>query len=80
MIKKVIPDNSPLIFNTLICSACGGKIEPKVNKSSMGKVQSLLYKHINEEYGCRYTLETNTMIQAEMRPLREDGTEAKIPQ
>lgn len=78
MIRKSIPDHSPLLAPNLICHGCGVVMEPQVITGFGGVVQHLRYDHKNEETGCSYRLETNGMVVAEMKPLREDGTEVKL--
>jgi len=79
---KAIPDNSPIIAANIVCSQCGNVLLPKVVMVQRGKDQvadHVEYTCINEERGCRYKVETNVMLQAEMMKLREDGTEARLP-
>lgn len=76
--QKTMPDNSPLIANTLVCSQCGDKIEPQIAKNTRGIVETLWYEHRNEEVGCSYRFEVKVYAAVEMRPWRKDGTEAKL--
>lgn len=76
--SKSIPDHSPLIASDLICHGCGEVLKPTIVRNNKGVVQKLVYKCVNPSYGCSYTFESNAYAQVEMRPLRSDGTEAKL--
>jgi len=76
-IKKAIPALSPLIACPVVCQQCGETIHPKVVKGST-VVQHLLYQHINEEYGCRYEVESTAMLTGESRMLRADNTRVQL--
>lgn len=78
MSSKVIPDHSPLIACDLICSGCGNVLHPTIVRNSRGAVQHLEYRHRNEVAGCSYIIHSNVMINSEMKPMRADGSEAKI--
>jgi hypothetical protein len=78
MSQKVIPDHSPLIACDLICHGCGAIMKPEIIRNNRNVVQYLEYKHRNEVSGCSYTIQSNVMINAEMKPMRADGSEAKI--
>lgn len=77
-VKKTIPDHSPLLAPNLICHGCGEVMEPEVITGFGGVVQFLRYDHKNEEKGCSYRVESNAMVVAEMKPLRDDGSEVKL--
>lgn len=76
--SKPLPDHSPLVASDLICHGCGEILKPTVVRNAKGNVQHLEYKCVNPSYGCAYTFQSNTYAQVEMKPLRADGSEAKI--
>lgn len=76
---KAMPDRNPFIASDLICPTCGEIIHPEAVKNLRGGVEMLRYDHKNEEHGCSYRIETNVMISSELRPIREDGSEAVLP-
>jgi hypothetical protein len=53
-------------------------MKPEVVKNGRGMVEHLLYRHHNAEKGCSYELQSNVMIQAEMKAVRADGTQVKL--
>jgi NifU-like protein involved in Fe-S cluster formation len=76
--QKTIPDNSPLIASPLVCHQCGEKMKMKVVKNQRGIVEELIYECRNEKSGCSYAVHSTVMIVAEMKPIRPDGSEAKL--
>ena len=75
--QKTLPDSSPLIANNIVCSACGDVIQPEVVSGRRG-VDCIRYKHTNKEKGCNYVVESKSFLMAEMKPLRDDGSEVKL--
>ncbi len=70
------PDRSPLLAPNIICYSCGDVLKPKAVMGPRG------VDHV--EYECRnkkhepYRMESTAMLQAEMRPVRPDGTAVKL--
>jgi predicted Rdx family selenoprotein len=76
-----MPDLSPLIAHNLVCRDCGSVLKPKAIMARRGQkdfVDHLEYRCVNAKTGCSYKIESNSMAPWEMKPLRLDGSEAKI--
>jgi transcription initiation factor TFIIIB Brf1 subunit/transcription initiation factor TFIIB len=76
-LQKTIPDHSPMILADLVCAQCGTVLKPKIIKGRRG-VDHIEYQCINPEVGCSYRIETNVMIAAEMKGVRNDGSGVKL--
>lgn len=76
--QKTLPDLSPLLAPDLICHTCAEKIIGKVVTTPRGNVLHVRYEHRNEKTGCSYWFTQNTMVQAELKALRPDESEAKL--
>lgn len=77
--QRSIPEHSPLEGGTIICSGCG---KPMVMTVKMGRrgVETLHYECKNEEYGCSYGFDRCVYVNAEMRGIRQDGTQVTVPE
>lgn len=71
-----MPEKSPLLFFSLACGSCGKIMEPKVVMGPRG-VDHIEYECTNEKHD-PYRIESTSMISAEMKPLRRDGTEVQL--
>jgi hypothetical protein len=75
-IRMGTPDRSPLLAPNVVCFTCGDVLKPKPVMGPRG------VDHI--EYECRnkkhepYRMESTAMLQAEMRPVRPDGSAVKL--
>ena len=77
------PESSPLIAANLVCRECGKNMKMKVIHKKRGQkqvVSHLEYTCKNQETGCNYKVESTSMIQGEMTPLREDGSPVQVPE
>ncbi len=77
--KRSIPEQSPLDGTTVICGGCGKPLEMTVKMGRRG-VENLVYTCKNEERGCSYSFERKVYVPAEMKGIRQDGTEVKVPE
>lgn len=69
---KQLPDLSPFIASDLMCPTCSDLIKPKAIKNERtGAVLRLEYRHENRDFGCAYIVESNAMVNAETKPLRQ---------
>lgn len=79
VIKKSIPEQSPLEGSTVICGGCGSKMEMSVKMGRRG-VETLHYECKNEERGCSYGFDRKVyMSNVEMKGIRKDGTTVTVP-
>ena len=77
--RRSIPEQSPIDGGTVICSGCGNPLTMTVKMGRRG-VEALRYECQNEERGCSYFFETRVYVNAEMKGVRKDGTEVKVPE
>lgn len=76
-----MPELSPLVAPNLVCRDCGSVLKPKVvfmNRGQKRIVSHLEYECRNEKTGCSYRVESSVMTSMEMKPLRPDGSIAKV--
>lgn len=76
--KRSIPEQSPIDGGAVICGGCGREMKREVKMGRRG-VEAVRYECKNEERGCNYFFETRVYINAEMKGIRNDGTEVKVP-
>ena len=77
--KRSIPLQSPIDGSTVICSGCGKEMKMEVVMNRQG-VDHLKYSCTNEDRGCSYSFENKLYVNAEMKGIRKDGTEVKVPE
>ncbi len=77
--KRSIPEQSPLDGGTVICGGCGKPLTMEVIMGRRG-VETLRYSCKNEDRGCSYTFDRKVYVPAEMKGVRPDGTEVKVPE
>ena len=77
--KRSIPEQSPINGRTIICSGCGKEMKMEVVMNRQG-VDHLKYSCVNEDRGCSYSFEKKVYVNAEMKGIRKDGTEVKVPE
>ena len=77
--KRSIPEQSPINGRTIICSGCGLAMKMEVVMNRRG-VDHLKYSCVNEERGCSYSFENKEYVNAELKGIRKDGSEVKVPE
>jgi hypothetical protein len=77
--KRSIPEQSPINGRTIICSGCGKEMKMEVVMNRRG-VDHLKYSCSNEERGCSYSFENKEYVNAELKGIRKDGSEVKVPE
>ena len=80
LLKRPIPEQSPLEAGDIMCGACGTILKAKA-KLGLRWVDSVVYECRNEETGCSWRLERKVYVQngTGMIGIRPDGTETKLP-
>lgn len=76
-----MPVLSPLVAHNLICRDCATVMKPKAIMGRLGGkdvVDHLEYRCMNPKTGCSYKVESNSMAPWEMKPVRADGSDAKV--
>ena len=79
MLKRGIPEQSPIVGGTIICGGCGNEMKREVKVGRRG-VESLRYECRNEATGCSYFIETKVFVGVEMKGIRKDGTTVSVPE
>lgn len=78
--RRSIPEQSPLEGGTVVCGGCGEAMKMTVKMGRRG-VETLRYECFNEERGCSYGFDRKVFVQnAEMKGIRQDGTQVKVPE
>lgn len=77
--KRSIPEQSPIDGSQVVCSGCGKIMKMEVVMNRRG-VDHLKYSCSNEERGCSYSFERKVYVNAEMKGVRKDGSEVKVPE
>ena len=77
-VKKKLPDLNPILAPDLVCQGCGSVLKAKFPKAGIQKVNAVYYECRNEASGCSYRITSNDMIHAEMKALRDDGSEVQL--
>lgn len=77
--KRSIPEQSPLDGGTVICGGCGKPMAMEVIMNRRG-VENLRYSCANEDRGCSYFFDKKVYVNAEMKGIRKDGSQVKVPE
>ena len=79
VVKRSIPEHSPIDGGDKICAGCGEVMKRTVKMGRRG-VEFIRYECINEERGCSYFFETTGIyVNAELKGIRKDGTTVVVP-